>query len=71
MQSQVTIEGAVFPDGSTVTGVWTVIGRHGDELIAECHGTIIRFPEHLAQVHRSSDEGTVPGRTRKTKRGVA
>ena len=67
IHSHVTLLDAVFPDGTEVAGVWTVIGRHGEELIAECRGTIIRFPEHIARIQREPRPTLVPGRIRKRK----
>ena len=71
VQSRVTLKNAVFPDGGPVEGIWTVIGRHGKELIAESRGTIIRFPERIAQVEWTATKGTVPARSRKKVRAAS
>lgn len=39
---------AFFPDGEPVDGVWTVIGRKGEEIYLERMETVIRCPESCA-----------------------
>ena len=70
VHSRVTLKDAVYPDGAAVEGSWLVIGRHGDELIAESRGTIIRFPEKIAEIEWAAAAATVPVKTRK-RRGAA